>query len=102
VSDLVAGMIKEGLYFSTDLRGSHIVAESVMTTTSSEATSTYCASDALVVLGPNGPDGLPTVVNDAISSSRYEYDVFLEGGVWLVGKQLQLERLGDGIHCQSV
>jgi hypothetical protein len=101
VTELIAGMVKEGLYFSTDVRGSYIVAESVIKTSDVQATSTFCASDGLIVLGPNGPDGAPTVVNDVISSSRYMYQLFLEGGTWRVGEQEQLERLGEGTLCPA-
>ena len=55
--------------------------------------------DALIVLGPNGPDGLPTTVNDQIISYRFRYDVYLDSHTWKVGGQLQQESLGEGNLC---
>ena len=87
------------MYFSTDRRGQYLVVESVSLVSSGEASATYCLYDAGIVLGPNGPDGNPTVVNDAIGSVRYEYGVFLEDGAWKVGREHELEQLGEGNHC---
>ena len=96
VTDLATGMAKQGLYFSTDLRGSYVVVESVTLESPTEAAAVYCAFDAGAVMGPTGPDGLPTVVNDVIASVRYNFNLFLEEGAWRVGSQLQAERLGEG------
>ena len=101
LTGLLEGMNGEGLYFSPDLRGSYLVPESTSITSESEASATYCAYDALTVLGPNGPDGVPTVVNDVISSSRYLYTLFLEDGRWVVGEQAQIEHLGEGSLCPA-
>ena len=101
LTQLVEGMKAQGLYFSNDLRGSYLVAESVIVKSDTTATAIYCVFDALTVLGPDGPDGVPTVVNDAISSSRYTYDLFLQDGAWIVGQQQQLERLGEGSLCPA-
>jgi hypothetical protein len=64
-----------------------------------EATATYCLYDAGAVMGPNGPDGIPTVVDDQILSLRNDYHLFLESGSWKVGEQLPLETLGKGNLC---
>ena len=101
LTGLLEGMNGEGLYFSPDLRGSYLVPESTSITSEFEASATYCAYDALTVLGPNGPDGVPTVVNDVISSSRYLYTLFLEDGRWVVGEQAQIEHLGEGSLCPA-
>ena len=92
-------MAARGLYFSTDLRGSYLVAESVSVQSSTEATALYCVFDAAAVMGPIGPDGQPTVVNDQVISLRNEYHLFLENGLWKVGEQLELEELGEGNLC---
>jgi hypothetical protein len=92
-------MAAQGLYFSTDLRGSYLVAESVAIVSMTEATATYCLYDAGAVMGPNGPDGIPTVVDDQILSLRNDYHLFLESGSWKVGEQLPLETLGKGNLC---
>lgn len=99
VTDFASAMVAEGLYFSADVRGTYLVAESVSMELPTEATAIYCAHDALIVLGPTGPDGLPTTVNDTIASVRYTYGLFLEDGSWLVGRQHESERLGTGNLC---
>ncbi len=98
VTDFVNGLMDEGLYFSADTRGSYLVAESTILESASEATAVFCVFDAGTVLGPVGPDGLPTVVNDQILSLRNEYYLFYENG-WLVGEKRELERVGEGSHC---
>lgn len=99
VTQLAAGMAQQGLYFSTDLRGSYLRAESVTVISPTEATAIYCAYDAATVLGPAGPDGLPTVVNDEILNLRNEYRLYLEANVWLVGEQQEIQDLGQGNQC---
>jgi hypothetical protein len=99
LSEFATAMVSEGLHFSTDRRGTYLVAESISSVSSTEASANYCWYDSLIVLGPIGPDGAPTVVNDTIASVRYTYGMFLEDGVWLVGRQHELERLGEGSLC---
>jgi hypothetical protein len=101
ITQLIIGMNGAGLHFSTDLRGSYLTAESIGQNSDVFASAIYCAYDALTVLGPNGPDGLPTVVNDAISNVRYMYSLFFEDGRWVVGQQDQVERLGEGELCPA-
>jgi hypothetical protein len=98
ITDLIASMNTSGLYFSADLRGSYLSAESIEVRADS-ATAVYCVFDAAAVLGANGPDGQPTVVNDQALTLRNEYELFLEAGRWRVGEQLQLTVLGDGDLC---
>lgn len=99
VTELANGMTRQGFYFSTDTRGSYVVAESVAFVSAVEATAVFCAYDAGAVMGPIGPDGLPTIVDDQIVSVRYQYRTFLEGESWRVGEQSELERLGEGSLC---
>ena len=99
VTEIAQGLVAQGLYFSPDRRGMYLVAESVIIAMPTEATATYCVYDPGIVLGPNGPDGLPTVVNDRVSSVRYAYGLFLEDGIWRVGRQHEVERLGEGSLC---
>ena len=99
IVDLAAAMIKEGLHFAIDGRGSYQVAESVTMVSPSEATATVCAFDAGTVLGPVGPDGLPTIVNDQIVSMRNEYRLYWEATRWQVGEQREIEELGQGSLC---
>ena len=99
LTSLASGMAEQGLYFSTDLRGSYFLAQSVNVESVTQATAIYCAFDALTVLGPNGPDGLPTVVNDQILSYRYEYTVLFEDAAWRVSDQHEQEQLGEGNMC---
>ena len=99
ITELIAGMTREGLYFSTELRGSHISPLSVQVVNQDEATVESCWYDAGVVLGPVGPDGQPTVVNDQSGSARYSHTVFNENGTWRVAEQSELTNLGDGDAC---
>jgi hypothetical protein len=99
VTELVSGMIREGLHFSSDIRGSYVVPETVTQSSPAEATATFCAYDALIVEGPTAPDGMPTVVNDEILSIRYLYRVFLEGTTWRVGEQTEVAELGNTEKC---
>lgn len=92
-------MAQQGLYFLPDPRGSYAVAESVNVVSATQATAIYCAFDAGTVMGPVGPDGVPTVVNDEVLSVRNEYRLYLEGGGWRVGEQRELEQLGRGSLC---
>jgi hypothetical protein len=99
ITELATGMAQQGLYFSTDERGSYLVAESVTIVSPTEATAIFCAYDAGTVLGPNGPDGLPTVVNDESLSIKNEYHLYLEQSGWLTGEQQQIEAMGQGNMC---
>ena len=96
---LASGMSEQGLYFSGDLRGSHLNSVVVRLVNSSQATVESCWYDAGVVLGPIGPDGQPTVVNDKASSTQYSHTLFLEEGLWRVAEQNELVSLGDGDKC---
>ena len=102
IDEFAHGLVAEGLRFSIDPRGSYVVAESVELNSSSTATAIYCNYDAGMVMGPTGPDGQPTIVNDIVASIRYEYSLFLEDGVWAVGRQHEIERLGEGDLCPHV
>ncbi|HSB86392.1 MAG TPA: hypothetical protein VLD86_08790, partial [Ilumatobacteraceae bacterium] len=70
VTALVSGMSRDGLRFSEDLRGSYVTVESVQQSEPLRATASACWFDAAVVLGPVGPDGNPTVIDDQILSYR--------------------------------
>jgi hypothetical protein len=94
-------MSEDGLRFSDDLRGSYVAVESVDFASPTEATASACWFDAAVVMGPLGPDGNPTIVDDQILSYRYNFVVYLEGGVWRVGEQLDIEHLGSGDACAA-
>lgn len=96
---MAGGMTEQGLHFSEDVRGTYLVAQSIDAESDISASAIYCAFDALTVLGPIGPDGLPTVVNDEILSYTYRYTLFAEDGVWRVGEQLQQQQLGEGNLC---
>src|SRR4051794_20539519 len=93
ITEFVAGLIEDGLYFSTETRGSRVVAESATVQSPTTASAVYCVFDAGTVLGPNGPDNLPTIVNDEAATIRDEFQLFMEDGTWRVGEKNQLERL---------
>ena len=101
ISELIRGMDEQGLHFGTDIRGSYIVSESISMTSPVLADVTACWYDAGIVLGPLGPDGNPTVVDDQVLSYRYAFSVYLEGGQWRVGTQMTVARLGEGNLCQN-
>ncbi|MEY2552634.1 MAG: hypothetical protein QOC57_494, partial [Ilumatobacteraceae bacterium] len=96
VTELATGMAAQGLHFLPDARGSYIVADSFSVVSPSEATAIFCVYDAGTVLGPIGPDGLPSVLNDEILSLRNEYRLYLENGTWFVGEQRELQVLSNG------
>ena len=99
VTELATGMVRNGLYFSTDTRGSHINPTSVQMVNSNKVNVESCWYDAGVVLGPLGPDGQPTVVNDEAGSSRYVHTLVLEDGAWRVAEQRELEAVGAEDTC---
>lgn len=97
--EFVAGLVTAGFSFGADVRGSYIVAESVSFLSDDEAEAIACWFDAGVVLGPDGPDGQPTVVNDRASSSRYRYELRRAASGWLVVRETALADLGEGNRC---
>ena len=99
IQELSSGFVAGGLYFSSDLRGSYLVAESIVTNAPTEVVTGTCWYDAAIVLGPKGPDGQATVINDEILSIRYDLTLFLENGQWRVGAQLEKQQLGNGNLC---
>lgn len=101
ITELVSGMSSHGLYFGQDIRGSHIVTESVSMQSQASADVIACWYDAGVVFGPTGPDGNPTVVDDQVLSYRYRLVVYLENGSWRVGSQETIAKLGEGDLCPS-
>jgi len=101
VQALAAGMAREGLYFPADPPSSYSVPEEITVTSPTEATGLYCTFDAGAVMGPTGPDGAATVVNDEALSYRNEFHAFLEDGKWKIGEQLQRDPLGEGNKCPA-
>jgi hypothetical protein len=92
-------MNQQGFHFLPEARGSYVVAESVAIVSATEATAVFCVFDAGTVLGPNGPDGSPTIINDEVLSFRNEYHLYLEEAHWRVGEKNQVEQLGTGNQC---
>jgi hypothetical protein len=90
----------EGLHSSPDKRGSYVIIESIEFQDDATALATSCAFDAGIMLGPDGPDGQPTIVNDNKASSRSRFTLYLEDGTWRVGSAT-LDRLGNGDLCAS-
>ena len=86
------------LRFSPDDRGSYKVIEAVEVGADVSRLSA-CLYDAGVVLGPDGPDGQPTVVNDAIESVRNRYEMRLIAGSWLLAESVEIDYLGEGDKC---
>jgi len=101
IRELAVGMAQEGLYFSPDRRGSYAKIEAANLASSTEAVATVCEYDAGAVMGPVGPDGLPTVVNDETLTVWYELHLFLENGVWRVGEQLKTTPAAEVASCSG-
>jgi hypothetical protein len=101
ITEFVNGLVDNGLYFSADLGGSHLEANFVERLSPTEVTAQTCWFDAAVVLGPIGPDGAPTVVNDEVLTIRYDIDLYLENDLWRVGDQAKIEELSDGTTCAA-
>jgi uncharacterized protein YcfL len=101
IAELATAMSKQGLYFSTDTRGSHVSAKDVSLVSPTQAAVMLCWYDAGIVLGPPGPDGLPTVVNDESGTSLYSLTLFLEDGTWRVAEQSQPVPVAPGDQCAS-
>jgi hypothetical protein len=93
-----ADLADRGWYFSPDRRGSNYAIQST-SVRGDQAVVESCVFDAGIVLGPNGPDGQPTVVNDEERSLSVKHTLFLEDGVWRVGQEDILVELGSGNLC---
>ncbi|MFT3855804.1 MAG: hypothetical protein QM733_24220 [Ilumatobacteraceae bacterium] len=50
-----------------------------------EGSALVCVYDALTVLGPIGPDGQPTVVNDDAGTYTYSATAYNVNGEWRIG-----------------
>jgi hypothetical protein len=98
---LVNALRNSADYFGTDLRGSYLVTQQVVFTSTSVARATSCWFDAGLILGPDGPDGKPTVIDDSITSSTMVHTLYLKSGRWLVGEETQIAQLGDGDLCRA-
>jgi hypothetical protein len=99
LTEFVAELVARGWYFAPGDFGSRIVVEDITLSTPTVSIVTSCFYDAGQVLGPNGPDGQPTVVNDEVLSRRVRHTLFLENGRWLVGLVEELAILGTGDRC---
>jgi hypothetical protein len=101
LTEFVAELVARGWYFAPGDFGSRIVIEDITLSTPTVSIVTSCLYDAGRVLGPNGPDGQPTVVNDTVTSKRYRHTLYLESNRWLVGIEEELAVLGDGDLCSA-
>jgi hypothetical protein len=93
------GLATRGEYFSSDLRGSYIVTQSVGLDDPTSAVTFSCWYDASILLGPPGADGQPAVLNDKIISVREKQALYFDGTDWKVGEAATVEDLGDGNQC---
>jgi hypothetical protein len=88
-------------YFAENRRGTYVVIEDLTSRTPEKTAATACWFDAGILLGPAGPDGAPTVVNDATSSRRFAVGFYLEGDEWKLGDLTEIERLGSEDLCNQ-
>ena len=93
------GRASRGERLGPDLRGSYIVTQSVALDDATSAVTFSCWYDASILLGPNGADGQPTVLNDKIISVREKQELYSDGTDWKVGEAATVEDLGDGNKC---
>jgi hypothetical protein len=87
------------MYIAPDLRGTYLRPQTVTLESPVRAVVMSCFHDAGTILGPPGPDGQPTVVNDEILSYNIQHTLFLENGRWLVGVETRLNEIGEGDQC---
>lgn len=96
-----ADLAERGWRFSADLEGSYSTVESV-NVRGDQAVVVACRFDAGAVLGADGPDGRPTVVNDEQLSIRYSHRFFLDETGWRVGQTDVVAQLGAGDQCAQL
>ena len=94
-------MAADGQYVADDPRGTYALVQAVTFSSPDIALVVDCLYDALVILGPAGTDGQPTVVNEAAISTKYGHTVFLESGEWRVGEAQKVDALGEGDLCDG-
>jgi len=98
VSRFVADLLSHDYRVSADTRGTRIVPINV-NASGDRATATACWFDGLVALGPNGPDGNPTIANDQSRTRHSLHEFQLIDGRWLLAKSTTLEKLGTEDEC---
>ena len=87
ITDFAAGMVDEGLYFSADLAGSYLVAESISLGSSTEATAVYCVFDARHRAGTQSdPMGCRPSSTTRSSASDTSTRCSWKSGTWRVGR----------------
>ncbi len=91
-------MASAGQYFAAD-SSSRFVPRTVTFESSTKAVLESCLYDGLVLLGPDGLDGKPTVVNDDRVSYLSVHVLYFELGGWRVGEERPFIRLGQGDLC---
>jgi hypothetical protein len=79
----VQRFIDNDWYISTDRRGTYIRLISVDSRSGAEVDITACWYDPTVRLGPAGPDGEPTVVNDEVVSQIFRMTFTRIADKWL-------------------
>jgi hypothetical protein len=94
----VGELVARDWRLSRDVRGSRVVVVAV-DVRGDEATVQSCRFDAGIVLGPDGPDGQRTTVNDEERSTDYVHRFYVEAGAWKVGEERIGAALGDGDKC---
>lgn len=101
LTTFLAELISRGWYVAPGNDLLRIVIEDVTLSTPTTSIVTSCIFDSGVVLGPDGPDGQPTVVNDQAVSKRFRDTLYLENGEWLLGSGEEVAILGDGDRCDG-
>jgi hypothetical protein len=86
-------------YYAPDNGMSYIRVESITSRSATQVNAITCWFDAIVVLGPPGPDGSATIVNDQQLSVRTEYVLSFEQARWKVADGTEIALLGDGNLC---
>jgi hypothetical protein len=96
ILELSQQYINDDRYLATDRRGTYIRLQSFERVGSETIIATTCLYDATIQLGPDGPDGQPTTVNDRITSRIFDFTLVDSDGRWLTSELREIELLAEG------
>jgi hypothetical protein len=95
MSRLVQQFVDGDRYLSSDRRGTYMRVQSVERDSATRAVASVCWYDAASQLGPVGPDGQPTVINDRITSRLLDITMENVDGRWLASELSESEVIAE-------